>query len=131
MNTGSKGPAYDRQLLLEGVKRNAVLDLTEVQRYGIESWDDPDYVCIYGLRPADWYSRGIRILGRTAVECTRDKLAESIGRDIAAVAKSVPLTSAALVIDPFAGSGNTLYWMVRHLPWPRGFGFEQDPLVFQ
>jgi len=91
MNTGSKGPAYDRQLLLEGVKRNAVLDLTEVQRYRIESWDDPDYV----------------------------------------VAKSVPLTSAALVIDPFAGSGNTLYWMVRHLPWPRGFGFEQDPLVFQ
>jgi hypothetical protein len=131
MNTGSKGPAYDRQLLLEGVKRNAVLDLTEVQRYGIESWGDPDYVCIYGLRPADWYGRGIRILGRTAVECTRDKLADNIGRDIAAVTKSVPLTYGALVIDPFAGSGNTLYWMLRHLPWARGFGFEQDQLVFQ
>jgi len=131
MNTGSKGPAYDRQLLLEGAKRNAVLDLTEVQRYGIESWGDPDYVCIYGLRPADWYGRGIRILGRTAVECTRDKLADNIGRDIAAVAKSVPLTSGALVIDPFTGSGNTLYWMLRHLPWARGFGFEQDPIVFQ
>ncbi len=46
MNTGSKGPTYDRQLLLEGAKRNAVLDLTEVQRYGIESWGDPDYICI-------------------------------------------------------------------------------------
>ena len=54
MNTGSKGPAHDRQLLLEGAKRNAVLDLTEVQRYGIESWGDPDYVCIYGLRPSQW-----------------------------------------------------------------------------
>ena len=74
MNTASKGPAYDRQLLLEGAKRNAVLDLIEVQRYGIESWGDPDYVCIYGLRPADWYGKGIRILGRTAVECTRDEL---------------------------------------------------------
>jgi hypothetical protein len=31
MNTESKGPAYDRQVLLEGAKRNAVLDLTEVQ----------------------------------------------------------------------------------------------------
>ncbi len=51
MNSGSSGPAYDRQLLLEGTKRNVVLDLTEVQRYGIESWGDPDYVCIYGLRP--------------------------------------------------------------------------------
>jgi hypothetical protein len=68
MNTRSKGPAYDRQLLLEGAKRDAVLDLTEVQRYGIESWGDSDYVCIYGLRPADWYGRGIQILGRTTVE---------------------------------------------------------------
>jgi hypothetical protein len=54
-----------------------------VQRYGIESWDDPDYVCIYGLRPVDWYDRGIRILGRTTVECTRDELADKIGSDIA------------------------------------------------
>ena len=103
----SKGPAYDRQLLLEGAKRHAVLDLTEVQRYGIESWGDPDYVCIYGLRPADWYARGIRILGRTPVECTRDELADNIGKDIAAVAKSAPLTSGILVLDPFTGSVET------------------------
>ena len=131
MNTGSKNPAYDRQLLLEGAKRNAVLDLTEVQRYGIESWGDPDYICIYGLRPADWYGRGIRILGRTAVECTRDELADNIGRDIATVAKSVPLNSGALVIDPFAGSGNTLFWILRHLPAAHGVGFEQDQTLFQ
>lgn len=35
MNTGIEGPAYDRQLLLVGAKRNAVLDLAEVQQYGI------------------------------------------------------------------------------------------------
>src|SRR6266540_1453135 len=122
MGTGSNGPAYDRELLLAGAKRNAVLALTEVQRYGTESWGDPDYVCIYGLRPAEWYSRGIRILGRTAVECTRDELADNIGRDIAAVAKSAPLTSGVLVIDPFTGSGNTLYWMLRHLPGAHGVG---------
>ncbi len=58
MNTGSKGPAYDRHPLLEGAKRNAVLDLTEVQRYATESLGDPDYVCIFGLRPADWYGEG-------------------------------------------------------------------------
>jgi hypothetical protein len=131
MNNGSKDPAYDRRLLLEGAKRSAVLDLTEVQRYGIESWGDPDYVCIYGLRPADWYGRGIRILGRTAVECTRDELANNIGRDIANVAESAPLTSGVLVLDPFTGSGNTLYWMLRHLPGAHGLGLEQDPMVFQ
>ena len=131
LNTGSKSPAYDRHLLLEGAKRNAVLDLTEVQRYGMESWGDPDYVCIYGLRPVDWYGRGIRILGRTAVECTRDELADRIGRDIAAIAKSSPFTSGSLILDPFAGSGNTLYWMLRHLPGAHGLGLEQDATVFQ
>ena len=45
MSTKSDGPAYDRQLLLAGAKRNAVLALTKVQRYGIEGWGDPDYVC--------------------------------------------------------------------------------------
>lgn len=128
---GNKDPAYDRQLLLEGAKRNAVLDLTEVQRYGIESWGDPDYVCIYGLTPVDWYGRGIRILGRTAVECTRDELADNIGRDIASVAMSAPRSAGELVVDPFTGSGNTLYWMLRHLPAAHGLGFEQDPTVFQ
>jgi hypothetical protein len=65
------------------------------------------------------------------VECTRDELADNIGRDIAAIAKSAPLPSGALVIDPFIGSGNTLYWMLRHLPGAHGLGFEQDPMVFQ
>jgi hypothetical protein len=70
-------------------------------------------------------------LGRTTVECTRDELADNMGRDIACVAKSAPLTSGVLVLDPFTGSGNTLYWMLRHLPGAHGLGFEQDPIVFQ
>jgi len=35
------------------------------------------------------------------------------------------------VIDPFAGSGNTLYWLLRHLPSMRGVGFEGDAVVFE
>jgi len=131
MNMESRSPRYDRQLLLAGAKRNTVLDLSEVLRYGAESWQDPDYVCLYGMRPADWYAKGIRIIGRTAVECTRDALADAMGRDIAAVAARAPDTSSALIVDPFTGSGNTLYWMLRHASNARGFGFELDPLVFQ
>ena len=29
-------------------------ELWEVQRYGTDSYGDPDYVPIYGMRPADW-----------------------------------------------------------------------------
>ena len=71
---------YDRQLLLFGSKRHAVLDLSEVNRYGADSFGDPDYVRLFGMPPADWYDRGIRLLGRTAVECTRDNLAILIVR---------------------------------------------------
>ena len=125
------GDAYDRQLLLLGPKRDVVLDLWEVQRYGSQSYGDADYVSIYGLPPATWYEKGIRLLGRTVVECTRDQLADAIGRDTAAVANSAPPTDGVTVIDPFAGSGNTLYWILRHLPRAQGFGFELDPGVFQ
>jgi 16S rRNA G966 N2-methylase RsmD len=123
-------PIYDRQLLLLGPKRNAVLELAEIQRYGSDSYGNADYVSIYGLKPADWYAQGIRLLGRTAVECTRDELADAIGKDVAAVANTAA-TTGRLVIDPFAGSGNTLYWMLRHLPGARGMGFEMDTAVFQ
>jgi len=85
-NTADQGPTYDRQLLLGGAKRNAVLELWEVKRYGIDSYGDADYVSIYGMRPADWHAKGVRLLGRTAVECTRDGLGDVIGKDIAAIA---------------------------------------------
>src|ERR1700722_3409063 len=64
-------PLYDRALLLHGPKRNEILTLDEVGQYGIDSFSDVDYLSIYGLKPAEWYARGIRLLGRTAVECTR------------------------------------------------------------
>jgi len=117
---------HDRAYLLSASKRNAVLSLDEVVRYGTDSFGDPDYVSLYGLAPADWYARGVRVLARTAVECTRDALADRIGRDVAAVAGAVP----AVVVDPFAGSANTLFWLARHLGGARAIGCELDPGVF-
>lgn len=121
---------FDRALLLAGAKRNAVLDLWQVERYGRDSYGDVDYVSIYGLTPATWYARGIRLLGRTAVECTRDDLGAAIGHDVAAAAARSGAPTQT-VIDPFAGSGNTLFWLLRHLPQARGLGFELDAGVFE
>jgi hypothetical protein len=126
----SDEPQYDRALLLHGKKRNKVLTLEEVQRYGNDSFSDPDYIRLYGMTPPQWYARGIRVLGRTAVECTRDPLADRIGRDVAAVAASLPSETPCLVLDPFAGSCNTLYWILCHLPRARGIAFEFDANVY-
>src|SRR6185436_852046 len=114
--SASEGPLiHDRQLLLHGDKRNQVLELAEIRRYGSDSFADPDYVTIYGLRPDEWHARGVRLLGRTAVELTRDRLAERIGRDIAAAMRGLARSTGTLVIDLFAGSGNTLFWIVRQI----------------
>ena len=121
---------YDRELLLGGPKRKAVLELWELERYGRDSYGDPEYVSIYGMRPADWHAKGARLLGRTAVECTRDKLGNAIAKDVAAIVSGQLPTASMLVIDPFVGSGNTLYWILRHLVGSRGVGFESDPEVF-
>ena len=59
-----QAPIYDRELLLSGARRDTVLELWEMQRYGSGSYGDPDYVSIYGMAPADWYARGARVLGR-------------------------------------------------------------------
>jgi hypothetical protein len=124
-------PVYDRELLLGAAKRNAVLEMWEVQRYGSDSYGDADYVSVYGMRPADWHAKGVRLLGRTVVECTRDVLADAIGKDVARVAALAPHMTRTRVVDPFVGSGNTLYWLLRHLPDARGVGFESDAGVFR
>ena len=129
--TSAQRAIYDRQLLLSGTKRNAVLELWEVERYGIDSYGDADYVSIYGMRPADWHAKGVRLLGRTAVECTRDRLGDAIGKDVAAIAAIAPHTARLLAVDLFAGSGNTMYWLTRHMPSARALGFELDTEVFR
>src|SRR5215469_15407336 len=126
----SASPVYDRALLLQGSKRNEVLTLEEVEQYGLDSFGDADYISIYGMPPRQWYRRGIRLLGRTAVECTRDALADRIALDVASVAARMPSTKQLVAIDPFAGSCNTLFWILHHLPNAESVAFESDPHVF-
>src|SRR5579864_9464243 len=121
---------YDRELLLHGSKRNQVLSLAEIEQYGLDSFADADYISIYGMPPQEWYRHGIRLLGRTAVECTRDALGDRIGLDVASVAACMP-SKQWVVIDPFGGSCNTLFWILRHLPNSEGIAFESDPQVFE
>lgn len=121
---------YDRAFLLSESKRNDVLELSEIQRYGRDSYGDPDYVSVYGLRPREWHARGVRLLARTAVECTRDRLADLIAGDVAALASEVSPPTDAFVIDPFAGSANTLYWISRHVKARAALGFEVDDAVY-
>ncbi|HWO03099.1 MAG TPA: hypothetical protein VNS63_27910 [Blastocatellia bacterium] len=128
-DTPEQGLTYDRQLLLGGAKRNAVLELWEVHRYGIDSHSDADYVSIYGMRPASWHAKGVRLLGRTAVECTR-RVSRCDRQGCCRCRRKAPYT-VGLLVDLFAGSGNTLFWLLRHFAGAQGIGFELDSQVFR
>ncbi|HEY7045397.1 MAG TPA: hypothetical protein VH419_17125, partial [Nocardioidaceae bacterium] len=124
---GADNERYDRDLLLYGSKRDQVLDLWEVKRYGSDTFGDPDAISVYGMTPDDWFARGIRLLGRTVVECTRDVLAREIAADVATVAQTS--SSVPLVLDPFVGSANTLYWIQQRLPTSPAIGVDLDGAI--
>jgi hypothetical protein len=123
-------PRYDRDFLLSPAKRNQIVELWEVERFGRDSFGDPTAVSLYGMTPAEWHARGIRILARTTLEAVRDPLGKRIGEDIARIAATAPQGSAFGVVDPFAGSCNGLIWILRHLPGAKGIGFEFEQAVF-
>jgi hypothetical protein len=50
---------YDRALMLHGSKRNEVLTLADIKRYGLDSFVDADYISIYGMPPEEWYRRAV------------------------------------------------------------------------
>jgi hypothetical protein len=121
---------FDREHLLFGPLRDEVLDLEQVRAYGATMFGDPDAISLYDTTPQAWYETGIRLLGRTTVECTRDSLSALIAADVAEVAAAAPWRTS-LVFDPFAGSANTLYWMHRALPDAMAVGVELDPVIWE
>jgi hypothetical protein len=121
---------YDRDFLLSSEKRNQLIDLWEVEKYGRDCFNDPDHVHLYGMPPKEWYRQGVRILARTCLEAVKDPLGNKIGSDIAEVVARAPGTGAIGVVDPFAGSCNGLYAILRHLDGAKGIGFEVDHAVF-
>jgi hypothetical protein len=124
-------PRYDRDFLLSPAKRNQIVELWEVEKFGRDSFGDPDAVSLYRMTPAQWHARGVRILARTALEAVRDPLGNCIGKDVARIAATAPPGSVFGVVDPFAGSCNGLFWILRRLPGAEGLGFELDQAIFE
>ena len=123
-------PRYDRDFLLSPAKRNQIVELWEVEKFGRDSFGDPDAVSLYGMTPDQWHARGVRILARTTLEAVRDPLGNRIGEDVARIAARAPPGSVFGVVDPFAGSCNGLFWIMRHLPGAEGLGFEFEQAIF-
>jgi hypothetical protein len=121
---------YDRDFLLSPEKRNQLIELWEVEKYGRDCFNDSDHVHLYGMAPKEWHARGVRILARTCLESVKDPLGNRIGSDIAEVVARAPGKRPVGIVDPFAGSCNGLCAVLRHLPGAKGIGFELESAVF-
>src|SRR5689334_11630289 len=129
LSSNAPGQVYDRAFLLSPDKRNQLMALWEVEKYGQDCFSDPNYVSIYDMSPPEWHARGIRLLARTTLECVRDPLGDLIGREVKRVVQGAS-PACVVVIDPFAGSCNALYWMLRHLENARGIAFEVERTIY-
>ena len=58
--SGDHLPHYDRDFLLSPAKRNHIIELWEVEKFGRDSFGDPNAASLYGMTPAQWYTRGVR-----------------------------------------------------------------------
>jgi hypothetical protein len=128
--TGNDIPRYDRDFLLSSAKRNQIVELWEVEKFGRDSFGDPDAVSLYGMTPSQWHASGVRILARTTLEAVRDPLGKRIGETVARVAAATPPDSTFGVVDPFAGSCNALFWILRRLARAEELGFEFEQAIF-
>lgn len=110
-------------------KRNQVLSLDEVKEMSTAFYGGPDRLSLYGMTPTQWYRRGVRILGRTAVECSIDGESAIMAREVAAFAQRFFPLEPPIVVDPFAGSANLLFHIGQALGASESVGWENDPLV--
>ena len=46
---------YDRDFLLHPAKRDQIVELWEVEKFGRDSFGDPGAVSLYGMTPAQWH----------------------------------------------------------------------------
>lgn len=111
---------------LLGPRRYEVLSLSDVIEAGRVLTGDPEGIALYGLTPSEWYTRGIRLLGRTCVEATPDLTARPIARTVQTL---LGRRESVGVVDLFAGSGNLMLHVARALSAP-ACGLDADERVW-
>ncbi|HYB91568.1 MAG TPA: class I SAM-dependent methyltransferase [Candidatus Binataceae bacterium] len=106
------------------------LTYREVRRAGWQLAGNPHDLRLFGLHPIAWYLLGARILGRTAVEVTRDTHAEFLAKSVAETLALAGITISD-VIDPFVGSGNLLFHIQRATRAARAIGIDVNADVME
>ncbi|MFP8945284.1 class I SAM-dependent methyltransferase [Streptomyces fenghuangensis] len=116
---------------LLGPLRNQVLTTDQLCEAGRLMCGRPEKLSLYGVPAPEMEARGLRILGRTAIECTKDPHPVAVAGAIAEIEADAPEADGeAMVVDLFCGSGNFGHHLGRRLGRPV-YASELDPAVHE
>jgi hypothetical protein len=105
------------------------LALADLHFLGERLYHDRQACAVYGCSPDQAYARGIRLAGRTAIECCLDAPAQTIAADLQRYLQQQGMAGPVAVVDLFAGAGNLMYHIAHTLRAAYGVGIDADPLV--
>ncbi|MBC3840649.1 hypothetical protein GXW82_11410 [Streptacidiphilus sp. 4-A2] len=120
-------PYFALRERLLGPLRDQPLTTDQLYEAGRIICGHPESLSLYGVPAAELTARGLRVLGRTALECTKDPHPAAIAELIAEIQH--PLGQRPMVVDLFCGSGNIGHHLGRRLGHPV-YAAERDPLVY-
>ncbi|MEW1868595.1 class I SAM-dependent methyltransferase [Streptomyces caelestis] len=131
----SEEPAHADYLALRnrllGPLRDRFLTTDQLCEAGRIMCGRPESLSLYGIPAPEMDARGIRILGRTAVECTKDPHPVAVAGVITDIEATAPAADGeAMVVDLFCGSGNIGHHLGRCLDRPV-YASELDPVVHE
>ncbi|MFF4590708.1 RsmD family RNA methyltransferase [Streptomyces sp. NPDC001388] len=131
MTTTAESPhvayfAYRDRLL--GDLRTTTLSGEQLCEAGRLIYGRPEGLSLYGVPAPEMESAGIRLLGRTTIECCVDEYATAVADVIAAYHATLSGDHKPLLMDLFCGSGNFSHPLATRLG-TTAYAAELDPEV--
>lgn len=127
-NCSSDASYFDYRDRLLGPQRFHPLTTLELCQTGRIVYGTPDRFSLYGIPAPGMEAAGLRVLGRTAIECVIDAYAIKVAAAIAQLRDTQD--SATVIIDLFCGSGNFGFQLQRGLRC-RTYASELDVNVYE
>ncbi|UPZ26405.1 methyltransferase domain-containing protein [Streptomyces sp. LRE541] len=115
---------------LLGAARTKVLGGAELCEVGRLIYGSPQGLSLYGVAAPDMEARGLRLLGRTTIECSVDAYVAPVADAVAELHAALAPAEDAMVVDLFCGSGNFGYHLGTRLG-RRVYACELDPAVYE
>jgi SAM-dependent methyltransferase len=113
---------------LLGPSRTRILRGPELVDASLAIYRTPDGLSLYGVPATAMGSAGLRLLGRTVIECSVDGYVLPVAAAVAEIHGSLPAQELPMVVDLFCGSGNVGFHLGRTLP-AQVYAAEIDPAV--